>query len=798
MSDVILSPAEQQYLMIMEDLNKPRGDGIGVGLKTRLHAGQITALSEIYIKGKSLLFQPTARKFGKSLCLNTKVLTPKGWIANKDLEVGNEVYDHKGDITSIIGFSPIYRDHDCYNVKFQDGTSIIADAEHNWLVGSVRGKYKVIQTKDINLVQWYRTPLPVKTDGVDDFLLDPYILGAWLGDGTSLQGSITTVDDEIYNSFKAKYEPGNTHKITYYFKGLRQDLKPLNLIGNKHIPRCYMNATLESRLELVKGLMDTDGSVDKRGVCEFSQKNEILFNQVVELVRSCGVRVHVGKPKLIDGTEYHRFFTSSNKQVFKLKRKADRLHPFLNNIRRQSKNIVSISKLDNPVPVRCLSVDSEEHTFIIDNYTTTHNTEESMYFLYRHAMLNPGSACYYVTDSNTHGRKLIWDNYRLQRFLYDKTDTYTSKCNELHMKVMFRNRSFIQIIGSENFGIANGLTPGIAVYDEFKLFHPRWHIDFAPNLIAKAAPLLIIGTMPTIGDRNYDQYYEVMDACKTDDRASIIINTTFDNPVITKDRARLKATMDEIASLRARGEEDVVQREYYSKIIPGGKRAVFPMLQETKHVHPHHELMDEIRKDRGKMEWCWIADPGNTTVFGMLFGCYNPYTGAVYILDEIYEKDQYNTSTGKIVPKALDIIQSLYPDSQSEDDWTKACDDQAAWFMTEAMDRFNIYFAPAEKWRGTKEEGLSIIKDQLIHNIIKISDRCSNLFTEMQTYAKDSSGKIPKKHDHLIDSLRYFNLAINYDFQLIDETVKARHGIREPDDEDKWDENIGEDFDFNF
>ena len=123
-------------------------------------------------------------------------------------------------------------------------------------------------------------------------------------------------------------------------------------------------------------------------------------------------------------------------------------------------------------------------------------TELVCYLLWRHALLNPGSACYYVAPEASHGRKLIWDDRRLQRFLGTDSDKYLKSERNMEMKITFNNNSFIQVIGSENWSVANGLTPSFVVYDEFKVFHPKWHIEMNPNRLAKKAPLVIIGTPP--------------------------------------------------------------------------------------------------------------------------------------------------------------------------------------------------------------------------------------------------------------------------------------------------------------
>lgn len=433
-------------------------------------------------------------------------------------------------------------------------------------------------------------------------------------------------------------------------------------------------------------------------------------------------------------------------------------------------------------------------------------TEAICYILWKFALENPGSACYYVAPEGSHARELIWENGRLQRFLENDSKKYTLQPKNQTMVLPFKNGSYIRCIGSENYMVANGLTPSIAVYDEFKGFNPRWHVEFAPNRAAKAAPLVIIGTKPRSGNKNMDQYNEVLEYMKNDPNSYVADRTTFDNP-INHLPAQKKIIDQEIAQLRARGEEDVVQLEYYSKVVPGGKQAIFPMFRREQHIFDHSDLIKEVEKDARRLQWCWMADPGNTTCFGMLMAAFNEYTGTLYILDEIYEKNQAQTSVGSIVPRGRAKCLDLFPGSSIQDDWLKACDDQAQWFMTECLARFEIYFSPAEKWKGDKEEGLSLIKDQLIYGTVKISSRCENLANEMEKYAKDRNGKIPKKDDHLIDCYRYLNILLNYDFHTIQDAINRKQDPMEKgrfrnlrddwEEDDDWQAGLEDDFDLS-
>ena len=422
-------------------------------------------------------------------------------------------------------------------------------------------------------------------------------------------------------------------------------------------------------------------------------------------------------------------------------------------------------------------------------------TELVAYILWRHALLNPGSSCYYIGPEANHARKILWDNQRIQKFMGKDTAKYVMQpygIKDQPMKIVLKNGSFIQIVGSDNYQVANGLTPHIAVYDEFKAFNHRWHTEFAPNRAAKGAPLVIIGTKPRPGNKNMDQYNELLEYAQENPKEWYVAErTTFDNPISNLPAQKLIIDQ-EIKQLRRRGDEDVVQLEYYSKVMPGGKKSIFPMLDKRLHVFKHADMYEEIKRDLKSMEWYLIADPGTVSCFGALLVALNPYSKIVYVLGEIYETSQRETSTRRIYPRMEALAYTLYPGSSLDDDWTKVADEAATWFRNEVIDQFSAFFSKTNKLYNKKEQGLSLIKDQLIHNLIKISDNCPNLVKEMEKYSLDDRGNIPKRDDHVIDCLRYFNAASKYNMHELligvryrnDKEVIHEGRNRRPDDDD--------------
>lgn len=141
--------------------------------------------------------------------------------------------------------------------------------------------------------------------------IPPYILGVWLGDGTATRPGITQIDNEVITEFK-RYAQTIGASISCYTgindkcpqwnilgpSEFRNGLKSLNVWGNKHIPNSYKMASIEDRLELLAGLLDTDGSLkdDKSGY-DFIQKNKQLAEDTVFIARSLGLAAYVSECK---------------------------------------------------------------------------------------------------------------------------------------------------------------------------------------------------------------------------------------------------------------------------------------------------------------------------------------------------------------------------------------------------------------------------------------------------------------------------------------------------------------------
>ena len=221
--------------------------------------------------------------------------------------------------------------------------------------------------------------------------IDPYLFGAWLGDGHTHYGAITTMDAEIIAAFRDFDPKPHTHQssrraITYGLRnGFNGLLRKLGVLGNKHIPRDYLRASIRQRLSLLQGLMDTDGHSGARGHAEITSSKPALADGILELLRSLGFKptVRLRKTKGADSARI-TFPAFAGSDIFMLPRKRDALlaGPSKRGASMVAmRHIVSIKPVPT-VPTRCIAVDNADHLYLCGReFIPTHNTEIAANYL---------------------------------------------------------------------------------------------------------------------------------------------------------------------------------------------------------------------------------------------------------------------------------------------------------------------------------------------------------------------------------------------------------------------------------
>lgn len=337
-----------------------------------------------------------ARGDGKAQSLNSKVLTPKGWKRIGDLKVGDEIFSGNGKITQVTQLHPISKMR-LYKLKTRDGRESLFNEEHLFNVSNKQrwksGKIHTISLKEIMKKYWtyrhdkrnnknyveyhYQIPNPKPLDYPEKKLeIDPYVLGIWLGDGHSAGSRITTNDKEIFNYFNYEVRKHKS-KFNYCAIGLINDLKKYNLIKNKHIPEIFLKGSINQRLALLQGLIDSDGFISKRGnEIEFSNKNEKIIDGLVDLVLGLGGGIHKKKRvTTCNGKKFNSFRLSIRlpKEIVpvRISRRLKRWKGSYNN-ERLSNFIIDIKYIKEDYG-RCITVGGDG-TYITDTYLMTHNS----------------------------------------------------------------------------------------------------------------------------------------------------------------------------------------------------------------------------------------------------------------------------------------------------------------------------------------------------------------------------------------------------------------------------------------
>lgn len=341
----------------------------------------------------------------KALSLDSELHTLNGRITIGDCEVGDKIFGADGKLTTITAKSEIFN-KPMYRIDLKDGRSLKVSEDHlnpviinitpnncaKWeekvlttvellqqpLTHTKKGNKNhkgtstksLVMVKNIEPMQYPEAVLPI----------DPYSLGVIIGDGRIRKdcGSVelTVHKDELsHYQENIPYELGSiyfdprSNAVTQSIRKLGPTLKAmeLNVRGEyKFIPHEYFLGSVNQRLALLRGLMDTDGTVSKNGRLSFTSSSHQLVDDLACLVRSLG-----GTASSINrhtSAEAYRVELWMTVNPFLLARKASR---FIAKVKHTA--VVNITRIANE-PSQCIAVDNEERQFVADCYFRTHNT----------------------------------------------------------------------------------------------------------------------------------------------------------------------------------------------------------------------------------------------------------------------------------------------------------------------------------------------------------------------------------------------------------------------------------------
>jgi len=339
----------------------------------------------------------------KKISNDTLIPTIKWYKTHWELQIWDKLFWIDGKITTVTHCSETTNDIDL-EVTFANKWVIKAHKEHLWTVfDKGLNKYRTIDTQTM-VNDWL-----IRKDGKwNRFLVDftkpveyiknnlsinPYLLWLWLWDWTSADWKLNMCEEDLDVVLKKDFwfelwyriKHKTTWVITQYFKWLATKLRKLELLNNKHIPNIYLQSNIEDRMELLRGLIDSDWSIDKSWRIRFINTNINIINWVKELVSSLWFRITEYKPKI---NTFHRllngYIIKDTKQCYVVWF-SPYVEDIFSHLPRKQKNvkkclyrrnaIISINKIPS-VSWKCIQVDNKDHLYLVwKSYIPTHNTE---------------------------------------------------------------------------------------------------------------------------------------------------------------------------------------------------------------------------------------------------------------------------------------------------------------------------------------------------------------------------------------------------------------------------------------
>ncbi len=417
----------QEYIQFLRDADRKSPDKLKIIAQKGAQERILSVDADIKIIGGSR---------GGPLLVDTRVVTPFGYRRIGDLKSGDIISGTDGGMQRVV-----YRkDHGmlpAYKLKFVDGSEVIASYDHLWNVRKTCYVSKKRKLNNLSLQDDFRVwttqmivehLTKVKNGEIKNSRLiiplcepikftrswgnrhykpttSPYIIGALLGDGCitecvkngSYDALLSSADKEIVEEFeKSGFDMSNyaqkennaakDYRITN--ASLRNDLEGLKLYNHnafsKFVPNVYKWGTVDTRIAIVQGLMDTDGTIDKRGHCSFSTVSKQLAEDMKFLINSLGGLATISKcenhyvkdGKRIEVSDYYDVYIRINDshRLFRLTRKKALCTEYNGGVSELGRHIVDFEYVGEK-ECCCIAVNNTNSLFMVEDFIVTHNSK---------------------------------------------------------------------------------------------------------------------------------------------------------------------------------------------------------------------------------------------------------------------------------------------------------------------------------------------------------------------------------------------------------------------------------------
>lgn len=356
-----------------------------------------------------------ATKAGKAQPVDQPVLTPFGYRPIGSIGIGDAVIGADGNPTEVTGVFP-QGSKEVYRVKFNDRTSTRCCADHLWAIRRRDAELRVTPLRDLGELFYaddsrkYYVPMTAPVQFASTKLpLHPYLLGLLLGDGgfarTGRTPAFHNPEPDLQRRLQELLPPGLTLQpnrgcctqlITagpaggHHTNPLGDLLVAFGLWGHrsieKFIPPMYMLAAVEDRLELLRGLVDTDGDIDQKGrSVTFNTSSERLRDDFIFLLQSLGgtARWHARTPTYVyDGErrEGHEAYRVNVRLPIGLRPCSSEKHlarwqeDSSTGVRHPPSRAIDAVEFDGKEECVCIKVAAEDGLYLTNDCIVTHNT----------------------------------------------------------------------------------------------------------------------------------------------------------------------------------------------------------------------------------------------------------------------------------------------------------------------------------------------------------------------------------------------------------------------------------------
>lgn len=767
------------------------------------HPRQVEALKLLSDPKIKYLGYGGAKSGGKILANDGVILTPFGWKKGRDLKVGDLVNNPDGSIQKIVALTP-EMSLPLWRVHFSDGTHTDVAEGHLWQAWRAKSRkikniptsgYKsaqVIETQELKswVDKGYHPQIPVcepqsfNITNREKNPVDPYLLGLLLGDGCitgshhNMSISCNNEDMKFYRTVLGDTDISYLHRLISIVgdrnRQLIKKLKDYGLYGtysyNKFIPDSYKFGSIETRYEIVRGLMDTDGTnPPNKFACSYSTVSEQLAEDMMFILRSLGCVVtlttDIGKYKK-DGIvhECRKVYqlyikTVDSGKLFKLPRKVK----VNNRVKEISKRVTEVEITNEVITGRCITVSNPNGLYITNDFIVTHNSHLARLWLVMRAL----------KYSNSRGVLIRLTFPDLQRSAIDcikqEYKGVYQDYNEQKKIFTFANGSTIEMAYVQNESdLTNyqGVEYSSICLEEASQ-HPRKVFDVMKTCLRTSDPSITPKMLLTFnfGGTGHNWlkklfYDKIFEQNEVPEAYAYLKATVFDNPSVNTDYIKELEALDPVTrALWLEGDPTVITGQFFTGFKPSmHKEPPFSILPHNAKGRLYAGL-DLGSTHSTAFQLGYIDDQ---RVLHVIFSyCMTGYTIAEHARN-IYDEIASNRFTGGKFPEIVWADPAGFTQVKLNVTSIRAPID-------EFIDLFKSHnvITKFERANNARANGCHIIRSMLSQNKIRYFDGYNKSYEQaMQSAITDPNNvesykKVNTDEDDLTDCHRYLAVGVS-------------------------------------